>query len=558
MRVQVLIVGAGPTGLALACQCLRLGLRVRIIDRKRGPSLTSKAIGLQYRVSEILACMGLIENFIDRSGSPTTVNIYAESQRLVSLRFLAGGHESGRGAFSPRALMIPQSETEQILGTAVADRGGTIEWSTELIGLAQDDSGVRAQVRLPSGSEQELSCEWLLSCEGAHSVARKAVGIEFIGKTYPLSFLMADVRLEGEIAASENHVWMHRDGSFAALPFARENRWRLFIEITRRPLAGLGTVDIETIRSLMQQRIGKSDIRIDDPTWISSFAINCRIVDRYRNGRVLLAGDAAHIHSPTGGQGIATGIQDAVNLAWKLGRVIEGAPDALLDTYQQERRAHAEEVLRETDRTTTIFFAPSRLTRLLRDWVVLPLLRSEWLQRRMFAKLSQLHVSYHASGLSRDDRSFWRAHTGVRAGERAPDLLLQKSAGGEHTSLFKLLERARPVLFIGPGRVSPERVRRLLERARRLSIVAWLIALPNSVAWHAPERCLIDVYDALYCVYGLTGEFICLVRPDDHVGLIQAPIDEQALHHYLRQISPPVPLGCVNREAGTAVQPPTT
>jgi 2-polyprenyl-6-methoxyphenol hydroxylase-like FAD-dependent oxidoreductase len=134
-RPQVLIVGAGPTGLALACQLLRLGIAIRVVDKKAGPSTTSKAIGLQYRVSELLACMGVADAFLNRSGTPTTVNIYAQSRRLVALQFRADGHESGRGAFSPRPRMIAQSETEMILGAEVRERGGVIEWSTELIGL---------------------------------------------------------------------------------------------------------------------------------------------------------------------------------------------------------------------------------------------------------------------------------------------------------------------------------------------------------------------------------------------------------------------------------------
>lgn len=536
-RPQVLIVGAGPTGLALACQLLRSGIAIRLIDKKAGPSSTSKAIGLQYRVSELLACMGVSHAFLSRSGTPTTVNIYAQSVRLVALQFRADGHESGRGAFSPRPLMIAQSETEAILGAEVRERGGAIEWNTELIGLTATESVVVAQLQAPDGSVEDLSCDWLVSCEGAHSVARKAVGIQFIGKTYPLSFLMADVELEGDILPGENHVWMHPDGSFAALPFPQANRWRLFIEVTQRPEPLTASLDLDLIRELMRQRIGERQIRISNPTWISPFGINCRIVDRYRSGRVLLAGDAAHIHSPTGGQGIATGIQDAVNLAWKLARVVAGAPTGLLDTFEEERRTHALEVLKETNRTTTVFFAPSLVFRLLRDWIVLPLLRRSWVQRRMFAKLSQLHVHYRHSRLSRDDRPFWGSHTGLRAGDRAPDFLLLTHTNGERTSLYELLNAVRPVVLLGPGGVARARVEALLDFLRSHSVEAWIVADPHSTLWRSHRRAVTDIHNELERLYGLHGEFVCLIRPDDHIGLVQSPIKETAMREYLSQFS---------------------
>lgn len=536
--MTVLVVGAGPTGLAFAALCLRLGLAVRLIEKKSGPSVTSKAIGLQYRVSEILACMGVADRFLRRSGSPTTVNMYAQSRRLVSLQFRADGHESGRGAFQPRPLMIAQSETEEILGDVVRERGGAVEWNTELTGLTQNADRVVAHLRSPDGTEQFAACDWLVSCEGAHSVARNAIGAEFAGKTYPLAFVMADVELQGAITAGENHVWMHPDGSFAALPFPQKDRWRLFVELTRQPRRVSAKIDLAAIRELMKERIGDIALDINNPTWISPFSINCRLVDRYRSGRVLLAGDAAHIHSPTGGQGIATGIQDAINLAWKLARVIAGAPTNLLDTYEEERRAHAAEVLHETNRTTSIFFAPTLVTRILRDAVVLPLLRSAWVQRRMFSKLSQLHVHYRGSRLSSDDRPFWSLHTGLRAGERAPDFLLRQHAEAQRTSLFELLSSGRPLALLGPGAAARARIEALLELLRSFAVEARIISDSKLPAWQAHPNALTDRHNALERIYGLHGEFLCLIRPDDHIGLLQSPINEVTLREYLRHMSP--------------------
>ena len=185
-RLQVLIVGAGPIGLTLACHLNRLGSAVRVIERRSGPSVHSKAIGLQYRVSEVLARLGVVDRFVEQGGSPTTVNIYAGDHRLVQLRFEAPVGVSGRDAFSPRAILIPQSQTEEILIEYYRELGGDVEWQTELISYSQDSDTVFAQVRR-GDSLDAIETEWLVSCEGAHSVVRKQTGISFRGKSYPLA-----------------------------------------------------------------------------------------------------------------------------------------------------------------------------------------------------------------------------------------------------------------------------------------------------------------------------------------------------------------------------------
>lgn len=224
-RSQVCIVGAGPTGLALVAHLLRLGVGVRLVDQKLGESTTSKAIGLQYRVSEILACMGVVDRFLARGGNPTSVNIYAGDRRLVQLSFKGAGPQSGRGAFEPRAIMIPQSETEGILGDLVRERGGHIEWGTEFLSFGRDAEKVFCRLRRADGQEEQIHADWLVSCEGVHSAIRKQAGIAFTGKTYPLAFFLADVEMDGPLEHGENYVWLHKDGSFAALPLPKANTW---------------------------------------------------------------------------------------------------------------------------------------------------------------------------------------------------------------------------------------------------------------------------------------------------------------------------------------------
>jgi 2-polyprenyl-6-methoxyphenol hydroxylase-like FAD-dependent oxidoreductase len=530
--LDVLIVGAGPIGLTLACHLRRLGLHVRLIEKRSGPSVHSKAIGLQYRVSEVLARLGVVDRFVAQGGSPTTVNIYAGDERLVQLRFAAPAGISGRDAFSPRAISIPQSQTEGILIDYLSELGGAVGWRTELESYSQDSDGVRANVQR-DGVVETIDAKWLVSCEGAHSVVRRHANIPFRGKSYPLAFFMADVRMEGSLAHAENHVWLHADGSLAALPLPAPQTWRLFVEVTSQPDQLERGITVGQIQQFIAHRAPLIEARIvGEPLWLSDFRVNCRMVNRMHEGRVFLAGDAAHIHSPTGGQGITTGMQDAANLAWKLARVARGAPVSLLDTYDEERLPHAEEVLRETDRTTTLLFAPNRFRRLLRDTVVLPILRNPWFQRRMFGKFSQLHVHYRHSSLSRENRGGWWRSTGViRAGDRAPDVAFTDRRCGGPTTLFDLMVSLRPVVLFNGLANAPQ----WCERLRLADIHAYAVG-PQSSRGDATSVQLVDRHGDFAALYGLQTDFLCLIRPDGHVGLVQVPPDERRLNGYLSLI----------------------
>jgi 4,5-epoxidase len=533
---SVLIVGAGPVGLALALALTRAGIAVRIVDKAARPSTTSKAIGLQYRVSEILAILGLADRFLAAGGSPTAVNMYVGRRRLAALRFVAPAGLSGTGAFRPQGIMIAQSETERLLGEALAQVGVRIEWNTELIALAQGGDRVTARLRRPDGEEQ-VRTAWLVGCDGAHSTVRKQIGLRFDGKSYPMAFFMADVEIDWAPSHEENHVWFHRDGIFAALPLPSQRQWRLFIEVTDRPDSGTLTAGV--IRTLMVERTGGVEATLAEPTWLSEFRISRRMVDRMRVGRVLVAGDAAHVHSPMGGQGIATGMQDAVNLAWKLGRVIGGAPDALLDSYGAERLPQIRAVLEETDRNAQIFLAPNTALRLLRDFLIVPVMRLPYTQKRMFDRLSQIYVSYRGSVLAVDDvdRGWWRSRP-LEAGDRAPDVSFRIAGNSDQTTLFRCLESMRPVALIAPPpHADASLLSRLCKALGSLDIDGYLVVLSSGRSIQAPElRCLVDHHGSLGKLYGMRAEGLCLIRPDGHVGLFQRPVRLHRLRDYLAAI----------------------
>src|SRR5262245_32109753 len=228
--IDVLIVGAGPTGLALAYQLRRLGVSYRIVDKSNAPSTTSKAIGLQYRVSEVLTWMGLFERFRAKGVSGKGINFYANGQHLLELRLDRLTGMSGQGAFEPQSIVIPQSETEGLLIEALRERGIAVERDTAFVALTHDSERVTSRIQRADGSSELIESRYLVGCEGAHSLIRKQAGISFAGKTYPLAYFMADVEADWSRDRNQIYVWFDEDGMFSAIPMPGERRWRLFVE----------------------------------------------------------------------------------------------------------------------------------------------------------------------------------------------------------------------------------------------------------------------------------------------------------------------------------------
>jgi FAD binding domain len=290
-------------------------------------------------------------------------------------------------------------------------------------------------------------------------------------------------------------------------------------------------VTLEQMQELIVRRTGKKNVRLRDPLWLSDFRINARMVDRFRDRRAFVAGDAAHIHSPAGGQGIATGIQDATNLAWKLAAFLrEGAPDSLLDTYDEERKPIAREVLHRTSAVTSILFAMNPIARFIRERLLVPILRRQFVQRRMFAKLSQLEMNYRGRSLSAHfDGMFSRVR--VRAGDRTPDVVFGKA--GEKVSLFQLLGSNGLIALLGRSENNPE----IAGALAALRVRPFLVSSNGSEV--PPVERLEDLHGDFTRLYGAQGPFLYLIRPDGHAALFQRRADLRELASYLKKIRRP-------------------
>jgi 2-polyprenyl-6-methoxyphenol hydroxylase-like FAD-dependent oxidoreductase len=495
---DVLIVGAGPTGLSLAVQLARWGVRHRVIERTPAPHETSRALGLQPRSLMHFAGMGIADAAVAAGSIPSAANVYDRERRLLRLSLRNAGTSKQPYRFM---LAVQQSDVERLLATRLCELGGGVERPRELVAASQDDGGVTATL----DGDERVRARWLVGCDGAHSTVRHLLGVTFAGRTYPQRFLLADAELDWPLSAEETHAWLHPDGLFACLPMTRRGRWRLFATTETETESGGGggepdASDEQALamwQRLLRARTGQRSALVRGVPWTSDFQVSRRVVDRYRVGRALLAGDAAHVHSPLGGQGMNTGIQDACNLAWKLALVTCGrAPERLLDTYQEERLPVARHVVDTTDSGTRILVSGNPVLRAVRDRVLLPLLSLKAIQARMLEETFELNVNYRGSSLSRS-----HGRGGPRAGDLAP--------GGFEGTGFTLLA------------VGDEAM-----RAGHAAMAAWGGLLHvRPVA----ERAVPEAYHG-------RGSAMYVIRPDGYVGLRCRPASADHLEEYRQSL----------------------
>lgn len=426
---EVLVAGAGPTGLALACGLRAHGVSTRVVDRAAGPATTSRANILFGRGVEVLRRLDALGDLPRHAVEPLRLTTYINGKPMLTMQLADFRNAVG---VEHQALYVSQARIEERLRQRLHDLGTEVEWDAGVLAADQDTDGVG--VELATGERVRVS--WLVGCDGAHSAVRKLADVGFPGVPVIEQFLLADVHLDWDRDRGSGGMYLNRDGLLMAIPMhsfgAAANLWRLMANVPAGDTTPDESAIIERFDRILADRGGSTNHQLGSAEWTSVFRIQRRLADDYRRGRILLAGDAAHIHSPVGGQGMNTGMGDAENLAWKLALVIGGgAAEDLLDTYGDERRPLAADVLKTTTANTRLLVAERGLARFLRDRVLFPIGKLPAVQRRNAIVASQLRRSYRRGPLG---GGFWSIGK-PRPGDRIPDGECRR-VNGEETRLY--------------------------------------------------------------------------------------------------------------------------
>jgi 2-polyprenyl-6-methoxyphenol hydroxylase-like FAD-dependent oxidoreductase len=398
-EAEVLIVGAGPSGLVLALWLTKLGVKVRIIDKTAEPETTSRALAVQARTLEFYRQVGLADAVVEAGHKVGAMNLWVNARRAAHVNL----HEIGRGLGPFDYMFIfPQDQHERLLVDALEKLGVKVERRTELMGFTDDGDAVRAVLQNGQGEQEMCEARYLAGCDGARSKVREVLHTGFPGGTYSQLFYVADVQASGEAIDGNLNIDLDDADFLAVFPLKGQGRVRL-IGTVRGDRAAKG--EALTFEDVSDRAIAHLKLKIEAVHWFSTYHVHHRVSLRFRKGRAFLLGDAAHIHSPAGGQGMNTGIGDSVNLAWKLAAVLKGrSGPALLESYEPERIGFAKRLVATTDKIFTLASSPGRLAERLRT-TLLPRLAPglfglEPVRRFAFRTVSQMVVNYRHGPLS--------------------------------------------------------------------------------------------------------------------------------------------------------------
>ena len=494
---EVLIAGAGPTGLVLALWLSKLGVKVRIVDRMDLPGATSRALAVQARTLELYGQLDLADAVMAAAHRVPAINLWVKGRRATRLPFIAIGE--GLTPY-PFVAIFPQDEHEALLIQRLAQFGVDVQRGTEVVAIREDGTRVVAELRTANGGRETCEAAYIAGCDGAHSIVRQTIGASFAGGTYHQTFYVADVDLAGPTADGELHIDLDEADFLAVFPMKGQGRARLVGTV--RGERALAATEL-AIADVSDRAIQNLKVTVRTVNWFSTYRVHHRVTDHFRKGRAFILGDAAHIHSPAGGQGMNTGIGDAINLAWKLAAVIAGrAPDTLLDTYEAERIGFARALVHTTDRLFTLATATGALADTLRLRVV-PFVAPKVLalgqaRAALFRGVSQIRIHYRRSPLSQG-----RAGK-VRGGDRLPWV---KADGADNfASLAAPVWQAHVY-----GEAQP-------------ALSAWCAehGLPlQAFAWSAAHQ-----------TAGLARGAVYLIRPDTYVALADPSGVPEAIEAY--------------------------
>jgi 2-polyprenyl-6-methoxyphenol hydroxylase-like FAD-dependent oxidoreductase len=495
-RTDVLVVGAGPTGLVLALWLTKLGVNLRIIDKTSQPGTTSRAVAVQARTLELYRQLDLSDAVVSLGHTVPAIDLWVQGEAKARISF-----ETINAGLTPYGPMtFPQDEHEQLLIAKLETLGVRVERQTELMEFSDQGDHVTARLRGADGQELECQSSYIAGCDGARSVIRHGIGVGFPGGTYQQVFYVADVEASGPAMDGELHVDLDEADFLAIFPLKGPGRARLIGTVRDERAERADTLTFDDVSS---HAIDHLKVKIEKVNWFSTYHVHHRVADHFAKGRAFLLGDAAHIHSPAGGQGMNTGIGDAINLAWKLAAVISGhAPSDLLDSYEEERIAFARRLVATTDRAFSLATAEGRIAEIVRTRIV-PVLapaafRYDFARRFMFETVSQITLNYRDCALSQGSAGH------IKGGDRLP---WAPVAGADNFDF--------------------------------LSTMSWQVHVYGSAhreieAWCAEKHIPLHVFEwhREHEAAGLVRDALYLLRPDSYLALVTPAGTAAVLERY--------------------------
>ena len=524
--VSVLIVGAGPTGLTLACDLLSRGVDVTVLDRQKQFASTTRALGLQPRGRQILDRLGALGDLRTKAPLQSEFDVYLNGQLAlhVDLGTLRGRYDDG-------VLRVPQTEIERQLRERLHMLGGEICWGYEVIGVCEEGTSIRASVRTED-DVQSVNAKWVVGCEGAHSLIRERIGGHFDGHTFPQTFLLGDVLINPK--CDERPAIYLRNDQMLAISALPDRRWRVGVALPSRdphhPRSSLASARdeekilpeqiLDHLQHWFNEIKGDRNTQFYDPSWLSLFHIHRRVSSSFRRGHMLIAGDAAHLTSPLGGQGMNSGIGDAFNLGWKLALVSQGNADAtLLDTYEEERRPVVDKLARATTQWTSILLGAGRINRILRRYVLLPMMRLHLVQGWVLSRRPALQESYRGSSLAPRWNLINRLiRRGPQPGDIGPDVHCEVLPDYQLVTLGTLINAHWALILFGilekPAQLCANAAKTLLGTSIR--VIRVTTKSHHSAAGY--DQIVHDYRRELTRAYRAGRNTAILLRPDGHLA----------------------------------------
>ena len=517
IKTDVIIVGAGPTGLSLACQLTRYGIDFVVVEKNAGVTPYSKALGVHARTLEIYEQLDLAREAVGRGTIAGKIRLLEKGEIVGEVDLSNIGE--GLSPY-PYMLVLEQSENERLLYEYLQNRGRNVLWQSELESLSQDEAGVTATVHDNTGASQIIAGKYLVGCDGPRSPVRNTLGLSFEGSTFERVFYVADVEIDWKFSHDALHGCLTRNAVVAFFPMAGEKHWRIVGAFPEEFAKDEGEILYEEIEARIKQE-SQIELDITHVDWFSTYKVHTRHVEKFSSGRCFLAGDSAHIHTPAGGQGMNTGIQDAYNLAWKLALVLKGAAaERILDTYNEERLPNARRLLQTTDRMFNLAAGTDWLVNVIRTTIFPPMakfiLSLDAVRKRFFPLISQIGISYRESSLSRHDgdRDFE-----IRAGDRLPYFLL------DGQSIYDKL------------------------RAPKFHLLTFSDGLSNDAGDYGKatdeigskyadllDQYLVTLNPQIAEIFGTEKPFQVFLRPDNYIAYISPETSSRHLVAYLKEI----------------------